>query len=228
MNYFSQFPKTVYNFDSSSTSVNYVVNILLRNAFIQGLLQNTTVYYQYAVKDTDTAEIIADKYYGDPNRYWVILLFNQLFDPYFDFPMNNEQFENYIIANYGSVQAAQQTLKQVEKTIDKTTIYIGGFTESQNTETFIISGNTSQTYNYSTGQVVPVSYPAINSPPVTYTYGPYTIGNEQITINETYASLSVYDYEFRENEKKKIINLLDASYINLVEKQFKDLIQNGS
>ena len=85
MKYFENFPKTIYNFNSASTSVNFVTNILVKNGFFQDLLKNTSVYYQYSVKDSDNPQIIADKYYGDSNRYWIVLLFNQMLDPYFDF-----------------------------------------------------------------------------------------------------------------------------------------------
>jgi hypothetical protein len=33
------------------------------------------------MRDTDTPEIIAHKLYGDPNKYWIILLANQILDP---------------------------------------------------------------------------------------------------------------------------------------------------
>jgi hypothetical protein len=226
MKYFESFPKTIYNFNSASTSVNFVTNILLKNSFLQNLLKNTSVYYQYTIKDSDSAQIIADKYYGDSNRYWIVLLFNQMFDPYFDFPMNSDSFDRYIVSNYGSIQTAKQTLKQIEKTVTKSSTTSDGFTTIQSSNTYVITGNTSYSYDFTNNTIVSVSYPPINYPPVV-TSTQYTVDNQIITLQESVQSLSVYDYEYRANENKRIINLLDSSYVNIVERQFKELLQNG-
>ena len=41
----------------------------------------------------DTPEIIASKYYGDPEKHWIVLLANDIINPFFDFPLNYQEFE---------------------------------------------------------------------------------------------------------------------------------------
>jgi len=233
MYYFENFPKTIYNFDASSTSIKIATNILARTAFMQSIMQNVSAYYPYTVKDTDTLQSIADKYYGDANRYWIIMMFNQLFDPYFDFPMNPEEFQNYIINNYGSISYAQTTLKQVEKTVI-TQQYQNGFLIDQTSNNYAITGNTSVTYDYAffnttSNTVVPTivnsNYPAVNNTITEIPIGiPDTISPTRIVVTTSYTGLSIYDYEFRANENRREIKLLDKVYIYSVETQLKQLL----
>ena len=37
------------------------------------------------MQDSDTPEIIADKYYGNVEYHWVVLLFNNIIDPQFEY-----------------------------------------------------------------------------------------------------------------------------------------------
>ena len=76
--YFKYFPKTFYTSDTSSTGVDTVTNIISRFAFERELKENSTSFYPYQIQDSDTPEIIADKYYDSPERHWVVLLFNDI------------------------------------------------------------------------------------------------------------------------------------------------------
>ena len=55
---------------------------------------------KYEVKDGETPEIVADKYYGDSRYHWIILLVNNLTNR-FDFPMSVRAFNEYLIEKYG-------------------------------------------------------------------------------------------------------------------------------
>jgi len=227
MTYFQYFPKIVYNFDQSRPNVDLVTNIFAKSSFLTEIVTNLSLYYPYTVQDSDTPQIIAYKYYGDSNRYWIVLLFNQMFDPYYDFPMKYDVFVEYINANYGSVQSAQNTFKYIEKTVTRTTRNSIGFLIDQENSSYVIEGDITQHYNFVTNALEPVSYPAVNYPPVVYTDGPYEVEGNFVTITTSYASKSVYDYEYELNEKRRAINLLDASYVSAVEKEFKGLMENG-
>lgn len=51
--------------------------------YVYGLLSQldtTTQYVGHEVKETDTLESIAFKYYGRPDYYWVIAMFNKIDD----------------------------------------------------------------------------------------------------------------------------------------------------
>ena len=57
-----------------------VVTDVINRFFEQDLVDNDASYYEYEVKDTDTPEIIADKFYGSPERHWIVLGLNQIID----------------------------------------------------------------------------------------------------------------------------------------------------
>ena len=78
-NYFSKFPKVYHSFDDYKTS-EQVVNILSRFSLESSLKENTSIFYDYDIRDGDTPEIIASKMYNSPERHWIILLFNDIIE----------------------------------------------------------------------------------------------------------------------------------------------------
>jgi hypothetical protein len=149
--------------------------------------------------------------------------------------MNPTEFQAYIVNNYGSPDYAQTTLKQIEKTVN-TQIYTNGFLSDQTSNTYVITGNTSISYDYShkdpiTGNVVPVivnsNYPAVNN---TITETPISLPDSvsptRIVVTTSYVGLSIYDYELRANENRRNIKLLDNNFIISVEKQLKQLLSS--
>jgi len=56
--------------------------------------------------ESDTLENLADRLYGSPYLYWVLLFMNKAFDPLWDMPLNNRDFEKYIETKYGSLRNA--------------------------------------------------------------------------------------------------------------------------
>ena len=49
---------------------------------ITGNLNTNTEYAIHMIKDTDTLDSLALKYYGRPDLFWVIADFNRIQDPY--------------------------------------------------------------------------------------------------------------------------------------------------
>lgn len=106
--YFGSFPLMTYTLDPGATIANDVVtNIFRRIAFTDLLLDNSSSFYPYQIKDSDTPEIIAYKYYSDPQYFWLVTLVNNIIDPVLDWPLNYQQFTSMIEAKYGSVANAQ-------------------------------------------------------------------------------------------------------------------------
>ena len=59
----------------------------------------------YDVQDGDAPEIIAHKYYGDPELHWTILIANDIIDYYHDWPMSMQTFEQYVSEKYDNAGA---------------------------------------------------------------------------------------------------------------------------
>ena len=114
--FLDKFPNISYDINKNGYS-NYdiITDITFRFSFIREVLNNTTAYYEYTIKEDETPEILADRIYKDPQAYWIILYANNIYDPQYDWPMNSEVFEKYIISKYGSITNAKSQIHHYEK-----------------------------------------------------------------------------------------------------------------
>jgi hypothetical protein len=70
--YFNYFPTTVYSANAASSGLDIVTNIITRFGFEQSLKENGAAFYKYDIQDSDTPEIIAAKFYDNPERHWIV------------------------------------------------------------------------------------------------------------------------------------------------------------
>jgi hypothetical protein len=91
--YFQSFPKVDYDGVE-------IRDITRRNQFIKNVSTNPLVYLPYTVKEGERAEDIADWYYGSTDYTWLVYLANNIIDPYNQWPMSIEEFNNYMIEKY--------------------------------------------------------------------------------------------------------------------------------
>ena len=114
--FLDKFPQVPYDINKGSYS-NYerVTDITFRYSIIKDTLNNTAAYYEYVIKEDETPEILADRIYNDPQAYWIILYANNIYDPQYDWPMNSDMFEKYIVKKYGSITNAKSQIHHYEK-----------------------------------------------------------------------------------------------------------------
>jgi hypothetical protein len=194
---------------------------------LQEIVENVSLFYDYQVKDGETPEIIADKLYGDPKRHWIVLLFNKLYNPYYEFPLITEQLNDYIIAKYGQTLAqSQTTIHHYEERVTHA-VFLNGMPDSTYTDKYTISA---LQQNATTGLVE--ARPSLPSTADTYIIGPSYTENfgSGVTVTNSYEyhAISNYNFEMQENEKRRSIKLLDASYVGNVESEFRRLMRNGN
>lgn len=223
MKYFENFPSTVYTFDKNTVNVQAVKNILARVTFLRDIKNNVDISYEYQVKDSDTPEIIAHKEYGDAYRSWVILLFNNIINPNYDWPLKNDVLNDYIEKKYNqTIDEASLTINHYEKVITKTQTS-NGLLIDQTVEKTLAS---EYDVNYGTNKLTPAVLPTLTTPSVvsteTIVYPDYTL-----TIKTEITAVSNYQTELDINEAKRKIRILDAQYIQTIENQFKELMRNG-
>ena len=106
-NYFSYFPKVQHSLKDDGTSVE-VTNILKRFAFRDSVESGVDSFYEHSIEDGERPDILADKLYGNSDYAWIILLFNDIIDPMYEWPLFGQDFTNYITAKYGSITAANE------------------------------------------------------------------------------------------------------------------------
>ena len=121
MAYFEMFPSIYY---SAKGDGKYTVmkDLLSRVKFIAKVKENILGFDYYDVKDGETPEMIAHKYYGDVNLHWSILVANDIVDYYEDWPMSVQRFEEFVKNKYVNPQAIHHY--EITQTSGDTTVTI--------------------------------------------------------------------------------------------------------
>jgi hypothetical protein len=191
------------------------VNLLARSSIVQSLLNNPAIFYQYDIKDGDTPEIIANKYYNDPYRYWLVLFANQIIDPQWQWPLTYNEFSDYINDKYA---AAANTANVTPLAYTQSTVY-----EYRKT---VVTYDTASQTTTSNNYVIDLA-----------TYNSTVQGSETVQFYDTNGNVTdtatytvstqivyIYDWEVEQNESNRTINLLNSAFVGDFEKQFKSLM----
>lgn len=93
MAYFSRFPLVRHD-------NNLQVNLTRRVAIDPKFKNNPAVYFEYDVKDSDTPENIADRFYDDVDYSWVVLQFNDIVNVFEEWPKSQYELDQYILGKY--------------------------------------------------------------------------------------------------------------------------------
>jgi hypothetical protein len=102
--YFEQFPVIYY--DAVGNGDPKVVTHLLKRVALHSKASETIALFDtYDVRNGETPEMIAHKYYDDAEYHWVILLINNITDRYHQWPMNTRQFLSHLAERYDNVDA---------------------------------------------------------------------------------------------------------------------------
>jgi len=221
MKYFSNFNSILYSLDDNDLEFKLIKNPLTRVKFINDVLNNIQLFYEYDLSETDTPEVIAHKLYDDPNRYWIVMMANNLIDPYYDLPLNDVVFDAYLIDKYGSISNSQAEIHHYERRTTITTNSDGTI----NTNEYV---NEIQTYSFdhSNNSVIVNTLPTIGSPITVSTETDIEIANDNVIISKSVVDYAVsnYDYEFNLNENKRSIKLVRAELVDKIESEFKKLL----
>jgi len=203
--FFNYFPKTVYSLDNTN-NVDAVTSIVSRFSFENSFRDNTSVYYEYNIQDSDTPEIIASKFYGDSEKHWVVLMLNQIIDPQFDWPLDQRTIISFITEKYSAnasvgqsgINWAQANIHSYYKVETRTT-------NSTNTELqtkLQVDANTYANVAATTTNLL------------------LDDGNS-ITITVSKETKSYYDYEVEQNETKRTIKLLKPEFVSPIEDELR-------
>lgn len=123
--FIGKFPKVQYKADNTVYGdKETLTNIFFRVDLVRRTIENASAYYLYLINEGDTPEILADKIYGDPGAFWLILYANDIFDPQFDWPLSEGDFAKYMAEKYRR-DARNSSLKKV-KIINAGTGYSSG------------------------------------------------------------------------------------------------------
>ena len=178
MSYFNKFPLMIYDMKNDG-NYKLLPDILRRVKIRAGIKAGQMIFDKYDVKTGERPEDIAFKFYGDAELHWVILMTNNVTDRFYQWPMTQPQFDEFLTDKYGA--GNEDGVHHYEVTQD--------------------SGRTS-------GQ------------------GPndYSHKVEVNSDTDNASSISNREYEEREQDKKRQIQLLDQKYLNDFLAEFDNLI----
>ena len=173
--YFSHFPTMFYDAVQDGTSSPKVVTDILRRVKVRNEIKNNvSAFSSYRVPAGERPEDVSYKFYGTVDYYWIVLLMNNIKDRFYDWPLSEQQFNDYVNGKYTNPNAAHHY--EVSQT----------------------SGPTSSLDN-----------------------------SHLIEVNSTESGASTvtnYEYERREQDKKSLIKVLKPEYISEFVEEFKNLI----
>ena len=118
--YFSNFPKILYDIDGTNSTApefSTAINLLIRNKLREVVKGDISIYYPYVIpEEIRRPDVLSQNVYGDVSFTWTIFLVNNILDPLWQWPMDSKIFESYITRKYGSVGAAKTTVHHYEYT----------------------------------------------------------------------------------------------------------------
>jgi len=100
MTYFEYFPLMGYDVkgkDNYKLMPQIIKRVKLRANIRSGMF----MFDNYDVIDGEKPEDIAFKWFNDPGLHWVILMTNNITDRYYEWPMTQPQFQEFIEDKYG-------------------------------------------------------------------------------------------------------------------------------
>ena len=87
------------------------VNLTQRSVVLNSVYSNPNLYYLYNIKPYERPDTIADEYYQDQYMSWILYLTNKMVDPYYDWNLDQDTFDAFIIKKYDSYENASSKVK---------------------------------------------------------------------------------------------------------------------
>jgi hypothetical protein len=101
MPYFSYFPSISYITDQNDlTKIKIVKDITVRAKISQYFKDAAISSLPYEIQDGERPETLAHRIYDRTDLHWLILLFNEIHDPTFDWPLSYAELKNVIATKY--------------------------------------------------------------------------------------------------------------------------------
>ena len=214
MSYFSNFPSRYYQFDKDN--IKLYTDISIRPAIVEQLVGDYSNLESYLIKDNETPEIIAYRYYGDVDLHWAIMITNNILSLYEDWPMNNGSFKDFVYEKYRTQYDSEGT--EVVLTDDEVYEYVS------------FEGTPSNNYtSFINGLVEMKPHHFKDEDGNEYSYESYSANFDAFgrsIIQPDLFPVSHWDYEESLNEAKRLIYLPTSTIIRRMQKELGPLV-NG-
>ena len=219
MGYFAELPDLLYQspllHKNSSGDYILIKNLFRRTKLQQYLSDSVTMFNKFVIGDGDRPDTIADAIFGDPRLDYIVVLVAGITNIHNDWPLQDYQVYDYALRKYGSEEKMN---------------------EVHHYETFEIRDDQAR-------QILPpdlivdkdfkIDGTAHKFPSSTR----YTIrsdsGYRQLDDKDEFSVLTDniatavtnLQYEYMENEKKRKIDVLKSSYLQLFINDLRDIVR---
>ena len=100
--YFKQFPLIDYNLSGVNGNTQEVTDIFRRVKVRSKIADNVTLFDKFDVHEGEKPEDVAYKAYGNADYFWVICLINNVVNRYYDWPLDEHNFQQYVADKYSN------------------------------------------------------------------------------------------------------------------------------
>ena len=217
MGYFRELPNIAYQSPLShkNSSRDYIVikNIFRRSKLFNYLDDNVTFFNKFVIGDGDRPDLIAEELYGDPKLDYVVILVAGITNINHEWPLQDYQVYDYALQKYGSET---------------------GMNENHHYETFEIKDDKGR-------QILPPNLIVDDEFKIDGTSSKYNTtytlisqaGNTQLDDKDEFTvktdniarAVTNLEYEHTENEKKREIDVLRESYLQMFINDLRDVVR---
>jgi len=196
-NYFNRLPDFEYVSrlpDAQISDYITVKNLFKKGKLREDIFQDLAFFTKYQIKGNDRPDNVAFEIYGDSSLDWLVLTCNNVINIQTEWPLPQQQFDNYLLDKYG----------------DYNTLYNG-----------IHHHETIEVKNSQDVVIVPAGLQVESNYSVSY-YD-YFIGL-QVTRNNIVEPVTNLVYEERLEDEKRNIFLLKPRFLNVVLDDLEDMM----
>jgi hypothetical protein len=102
--FFKHFPTIEYD-PTGNKNTKTIKDFLIRVKIKDSVLGQKATFSKYDVKEGQRPEDVAFEEYGDPGLHWIVLMMNEMTNPYYDWPMGLRDLEKFVAEKYTDVNA---------------------------------------------------------------------------------------------------------------------------
>jgi len=99
MAYFSKFPILSYDINKSGNG-KLAIDVLKRIALRENIKTEISYAKEYTIMDGETPDMVSYKFYGKSNLHWIILLLNEITNPYTHWPVSDYSLDTKMSKAY--------------------------------------------------------------------------------------------------------------------------------
>jgi len=196
-NYFNRLPDFEYISrlpDAQISDYITVKNLFKKGKLREDIFQNLTFFTKYQIQGNDRPDNVAFEVYKDSSLDWLVLTCNNIINIQTEWPLPQQQFDNYLLDKYG----------------DYNTLYNG-----------IHHHETVEVKNSQGVVIVPAGLQVESNYSVSY-YD--FITELQVTRNNIVEPVTNYQYEEIQEDKKRNIFLLKPRFLSVVLDDLEDMM----